>query len=68
MAKPRSKPDEITTSDDTPTTDPFSTGDAMLERAKRIAQDIEEKVRKLTGDTTPSPSLQDSTDESPPVV
>jgi hypothetical protein len=68
MAEPRSSPVDAATSGKTPSSDPYSTGDAMLERAKQIAQDIEAKVRKLTGDTVPSPALNDGTDEAPPVA
>jgi hypothetical protein len=53
--------------------DPFTTGDEMLERAKKVARDIEEKVRQLTDDTKTrttdpiDPSDPDATEEMPPV-
>jgi len=53
--------------------DPFITGDEMLERAKKVARDIEEKVRQLTDDTKTrttdpiDPSDPDATEEMPPV-
>lgn len=52
------------------TADPFTTGDDMLERAKQIGKEIEEKVRKLTGDTSTPPhdTPLDPTDEVPPLT
>jgi hypothetical protein len=53
--------------------DPFTTGDEMLERAKKVARDITEKVRKLTDDTktgtarTDDSTDPDATEEMPPV-
>jgi hypothetical protein len=53
--------------------DPFTTGDEMLERAKKVARDITEKVRKLTDDTKTSTARTDdctdpdATEEMPPV-
>jgi len=60
------------------TDDPFTVGDEMLERAKKVAQDIDDRIRKLTekarqitDDTATNtsalgkPADQDSTDEQP---
>jgi len=68
MAQPgpnSSIPDDAPSSSD----DAFTVGDAMLERAKKVGQKIEERVRELTDDTkTSSTPLADPTDELPPVV
>jgi hypothetical protein len=53
--------------------DPFIAGDEMLERAKRVARNIEDKVRQLTDDTKTNKSQPeastdpDATEEMPPV-
>jgi hypothetical protein len=55
-------------SDEPRSSDPFTTGEDMLERAKKVARDIEEKVRKLTGETPAQGTPLDGTDEVPPLT
>ena len=52
--------------------DHFTAGDELLERAKKVAQSIKEKIRKLTdepaaNDTKTSVRPLDPTDEAPPI-
>lgn len=48
----------------------ITAGDELLKRAKAVAKQIEEKVRRLTDDTKPELSAlpSDSTDEKPALL
>jgi hypothetical protein len=60
---------DSTASDTESSEDPFTMGDALLNRAKDVARRIAERVRRLTGDTqTEHPPLPtDPTEEQPPL-
>jgi hypothetical protein len=46
-------------------TDTFTAGDAVLDRAKSVSQQITDRVRELTGETKETPPIDETKEKKP---